>query len=100
VGILLRGPTGPYFQSLMDLSDRDRAVLDFERSWWTMPGSKEASIRTELGMSGTRYYELLRRMIDDPAAYAHDPLTVARLRRHRDRRRRERIEGHADPGLR
>jgi hypothetical protein len=51
-------------------------------------------------MSGTRYYELLRRMIDDPAAYAHDPLTVKRLRRQRDRRRRERIEGRADPGLR
>jgi hypothetical protein len=84
----------------MDLSDRDRAVLDFEQAWWTKPGSKEAAIRTELGMSGTRYYELLRRMIDDPAAYAHDPLTIARLRRQRDRRRRERIEGHADPGLR
>ena len=49
----------------MDLATRDRAVLDFERSWWTKPGSKEAAIRTELGMSGTRYYELLRRMIDD-----------------------------------
>ena len=33
-------------------------------------------------------------------AYDHDPLTVMRLRRERDRRRRERLEGRrADPGL-
>jgi hypothetical protein len=84
----------------MGLSDRERAVLDFERDWWTRPGSKEATIRTELGMSGTRYYELLRRLLDDESAYEHDPLTVKRLRRQRERRRRERIDGHADPGLR
>jgi Protein of unknown function (DUF3263) len=85
---------------LMGLTARDRDILDFERTWWTKPGSKEATIRTELGMSGTRYYELLRSLLDNPAAYEHDPLLVKRLRRQRDRRRRERIEGHADPGLR
>jgi hypothetical protein len=85
---------------LMGLTARDRDILDFERAWWTKPGSKEATIRAELGMSGTRYYELLRGLLDNPAAYEHDPLLVKRLRRQRDRRRRERIEGHADPGLR
>ncbi len=35
----------------MALSDRDRAVLEFERSWWTQPGSKEMAIRTRLGLS-------------------------------------------------
>jgi hypothetical protein len=84
----------------MDLSARDRAILDFERTWWTRAGSKEATIRTELGMSGTRYYELLRRLVDNPSAYEHDPLTVKRLQRERERRRRERIAGRADPGLR
>ena len=33
--------------------------------------------------------------------YAYDPLTVKRLQRQRDRRRRERVEGtRADPELR
>ena len=66
-----------------------------------VPGPKEAAIRTELGFSGTRYYELLRGLLDDASAYAYDPLTVKRLQRQRDRRRRERVEGtRADPELR
>jgi Protein of unknown function (DUF3263) len=85
----------------MGLAVRDRAILDFERCWCTRSGTKEAAIRTELGVSGTRYYELLRALVDNPAAYDYDPLTVARLRRQRERRRRERVEGsRADPGSR
>jgi len=85
----------------MALTRRDRAILDFERGWWTRPGPKEAAIRAELGVSGTRYYEILRGLADDPDAYDYDPLTVARLRRERERRRRERFEGSwADPGSR
>ena len=82
----------------MNLAARDRAILDFERTWWTRSGPKEAAIRTELGLSGTRYYELLRRLLDDVSAYAYDPLTVKRLQRDRDRRRRGRLErSRADP---
>ncbi|MCU1449384.1 MAG: hypothetical protein JWP02_1554, partial [Acidimicrobiales bacterium] len=29
----------------MALSDRERAILDFERSWWAEPGPKELAIR-------------------------------------------------------
>ena len=83
----------------MGLSTRDRAILDFERGWWSRPGPKEAAIRTELGVSATRYYEILRHLVDVPEAYDYDPLTVKRVRRERDRRRRERLEGRqADPG--
>jgi hypothetical protein len=86
---------------LMPLSDRERAILDFERGWWTRPGPKEAAIRAELGVSATRYYEILRSLVDRPEAFEYDPLTVSRVRRERDRRRRERIEGSwADPGPR
>jgi len=85
----------------MALSDRERAILDFERGWWTRPGPKEAAIRAELGVSATRYYEILRSLVDRPEAFEYDPLTVSRVRRERDRRRRERIEGSwADPGHR
>ena len=77
----------------MELSARDRAILDFERGWWRLPGSKERAIRDHLGMSSTRYYERLGALLDEPAAAAYDPLTVKRARRMRDVRRRTRIEG-------
>jgi hypothetical protein len=85
----------------MELSARDRSLLDFERSWWRLPGRKQTAIRARLGMSPTRYYRRLGELIDQPAAFAYDPLTVMRLRRYRDDRRRARFEGRrADPGSR
>lgn len=83
----------------MELSARDRAILDFEQSWWRLPGPKEAQIRARLDLSGTRYYQRLGELMEMPAALAYDPLTVKRLRRYRDLRRRARHEGRrADPG--
>lgn len=79
----------------MGLSEREKAILDFERRWWTLPGPKEASIRQNLSLSGTRYYELLGRLLDSPEALGYDPLVVRRLRRLRDRRRRARFEGRS-----
>lgn len=66
------------------LSDLDRAVLEFEGSWWLHPGPKDRAVREILGVSATRYYQILRRLIDDPAAVEAEPLTVRRLRRVRD----------------
>lgn len=77
----------------MPLTDRDRAILDFERSWWTIGGLKETAIQERFELSASRYYELLGELMDDPAAMAHDPLLVRRLRRLRDARRRARTEG-------
>ncbi len=77
----------------MALTDRDRAILDFERTWWTEPGPKDAAIREHFELSGTRYYQLLTELLDDPEALGYDPLLVRRLRRVRERRRRARIEG-------
>jgi hypothetical protein len=76
----------------MALTERDRAILDVERSWWTEPGTKEEVIRARLALSGTRYYELLGALVESPDALDHDPLLVRRLRRSRDRRRRARYE--------
>ena len=95
------GGRADHYRGPMGLSARDRAILDLERSWWTRAGTKEAAIRERIGISSARYYALLRGLIDTPAAYEHDPLTVKRLRRRRDLRRRERLEGRrADPGSR
>ncbi|MFG3308561.1 DUF3263 domain-containing protein [Streptomyces wuyuanensis] len=73
-----------------DLSVRDRAVLAFERASWAGPGAKERAIREELGISPTRYHQLLNALLDDPRALAHDPVTVNRLRRVREAQRARR----------
>ena len=65
------------------LGERDNAVLEFESSWWLYPGPKDRAIREYLGMSATRYYQVLRRLVEDPEAMRHDPLTVKRLRKMR-----------------
>jgi hypothetical protein len=82
----------------MGLSERDAAILDLERSAWTLPGRKEALVRERLGLSPTTYYKLLAALLDDPDALAHDPLVVRRLRRVRDQRRRARFEGRSADG--
>ena len=76
----------------MALTERDRAIIEFERSWWSEEGSKESIIRERFELSTTRYYELLGDLIDSEEAYEFDPLVIRRLRRMRDRRRRARFE--------
>jgi hypothetical protein len=65
------------------LDERAREILAFERRWWRHAGAKEQAVRDTFGLSGTRYYQLLNALLDDPAALAHDPVLVARLRRLR-----------------
>ena len=80
----------------MPLTDRDRALLDFEVEWRRHAGAKEEAIRAELGMSPARYYQLLGRLIDTTEAQEHDPMLVKRLRRLRDARLHERAVRSAD----
>ena len=82
----------------MALSDRDRDILDFERTWWTEARSKELGIRERFELSPTRYYQVLNELLDSPDAMAYDPLLVRRLRRLRERRRRARYEGRSAGG--
>lgn len=72
------------------LSERDTAILGFERHWWKYAGAKEQAIRDQFQMSATRYYQVLNALIDRPEALAHDPLLVKRLRRLRAARQRAR----------
>ena len=73
-----------------DLTDRDREILAFERQWWKYAGAKEQAVRELFGLSATRYYQVLNALIDSPAALAHDPMLVKRLRRMRSTRQRAR----------
>lgn len=77
----------------MPLTDRDRAILDFERTWWSEPGPKGAAIQARIGLSPARYYRVLADLIGSPEAAAYDPLVVRRLRKLQRNRRRARIEG-------
>ena len=79
--------------SVGPLGERERGVLHFERQWWRHAGAKEEAIRREFGVDPTAYYQLLSRLIDDPAALAYDPMLVKRLQRQRASRRRRRFQG-------
>lgn len=68
-------------------------MLDLERLAWTLPTSKEVEVRERFGISPSSYYKALAVLVERPAAYAYDPLTVLRVRRQRSRRRRTRFEG-------
>ena len=72
------------------LSDRDAAILEFERQWWKYSGAKETAVREKFDMSATRYYQVLNALIDRPEALEADPLLVRRLRRLRAARQRQR----------
>jgi hypothetical protein len=73
-----------------ELTERDRAILAFERQWWKYAGAKEQSIREQFDMSATRYYQVLNALLDRPEALAADPMLVKRLRRLRTARQRAR----------
>jgi len=79
------------------LSEREVRILAFERNWWRQPGAKEQGIRDMLGMSATRYYQMLNELIDRPEALAFEPVLVKRLRRQRAKRERIR-SAQADRG--
>jgi hypothetical protein len=72
------------------LTEQQRGILAFERRWWRHAGAKEQAIRDLFGVSSTRYYQMLNALLDDPAALAHDPVLVKRLRRLRATRARAR----------
>jgi hypothetical protein len=68
------------------LSERDIAILAFERQWWRNPSVKEEAIRAEFGLSAARYYQVLGALVDSPLALAHDPMLIKRLQRMREAR--------------
>lgn len=75
----------------MELSQRDIDILDFERSWWKHAGAKDRAIKERFDMSATRYYQLLNELLENPAAMAHDPILIKRLKRLRLYRQRQRV---------
>ena len=82
----------------MSLTEREQAILDFERGWWTGAGVKDLMLRERFNCSADDYYNELNRLLDSPEALAYDPLVVRRLQRARERRRRMRLDGTSETG--
>jgi len=78
-----------------DLTDAQRAMLDFEREHWRYPAGKEVEVRQRFDLSLATYQQLLNTLLDEPAAMAHAPATVRRLRRLRQKRLAARRQGRA-----
>nr|WP_291794855.1 DUF3263 domain-containing protein [Brevibacterium sp.] len=72
------------------MSALDQEILEFERTWFTYGGAKDHAIRERFDMSAGAYFQRLAVLLDDPHAYAHDPVLIKRLRRIRDGRQRNR----------
>jgi hypothetical protein len=77
----------------VSLTERQRAMLDLERTWWTLDRERDLAIRERFACPPETYYRELNELLDDPDALDYDPLVVRRLRRLRDRRRRARLDG-------
>jgi hypothetical protein len=80
----------PSVEEADGLTQREREILAFERQWWKYAGAKEQAIHELFGVSPTRYYQLVNRLIDKRAALEADPMLVKRLRRLRSGRERAR----------
>jgi hypothetical protein len=83
-----RAAAGAGQLSLLELcmDERDRAVLAFARRHQQRRDVGDR-VERELGLSPTRYFQLLLAMLDRPEVAAADPELVTRLRAMRDRRR-------------
>lgn len=78
-----------------ELSARDRAVLEFERSYWhpAYIGLKDTAVRELFGMTWVRYVQVLHAILEKPEAEVYDPQLVRQLVRLRDARLERRRHG-------
>lgn len=69
-----------------------RAILDIEKRWLNRldRAGKASEIRERLGITPTRYAQMLLRVIDDPEAIASEPMLVGAVRRRLESRMRAR----------
>jgi hypothetical protein len=72
------------------ITERQKALLDFERTWWAQDRPKDLVIRERFGCSPQEYSSELNEVLELPEAREYDPLLVRRLERRRLRRHRDR----------
>jgi hypothetical protein len=76
----------PSLLQVGELTDRERELLDFERTWWRYQGAREDEIRRRFAMTATRHAQVVNALVDRPAAIAYAPDVCRRWRERRSRR--------------
>lgn len=72
---------GQQFDGETGLTDRDKAILDFEEPYGGMHnGHKENEIVEKFDMRPTRYYQILNTLIHTTGALDYKPMLVKKLR--------------------
>ncbi|AYR01540.1 helix-turn-helix DNA-binding domain protein [Arthrobacter phage Seahorse] len=65
------------------LTDAQKRMIDVAVGTYKYTGSLELDAQREFGLSPTRYWQEVNRLIDTEAAVAYSPAAVARLRARR-----------------
>jgi hypothetical protein len=76
-----------------ELTERELTALDIEARLFTKPGARHQAVADRLGLGWAQYGQMLNALLDKPAALAHDPVLVNRLRRRREAARASRTHG-------
>ncbi|WP_144793591.1 DUF3263 domain-containing protein [Kocuria palustris] len=66
------------------LDATQRAILELEKRRFKYQGAKERTIRAELGLPVTEYYQRLNALLDSPLAWQAEPALARRLSEQRD----------------
>ena len=61
------------------LTATEQHMLEFEKRSWHYAGAKDRDISDTFGLTPTRYYQKLARLITTERAYAFDPMLIDRL---------------------
>ena len=77
--------------------DLDARVLAFEQAHPQIGPAKNEAIRSQLGLTPVRYYQLVARLAESAEALQSDPVLVHRLRRLREQHARERDDRAVPP---
>lgn len=69
------------------MSELEEQLLEVWKKW-PLDSQRDRRLNeyARLGLSETRALQVVNRLLTDPAAWEHDPVTVARVRRLRDSR--------------
>lgn len=69
------------------MSELEEQLLEVWKRW-PLDSQRDRRLNeyARLGLSETRALQVVNRLLTDPAAWEHDPVTVARVRRLRDSR--------------
>lgn len=83
----------------MSLTPTQLGVLAIEAEWIHRVdrGAKSTAIRERLGLSETRYYQVLARLVEEPEAIAVEPVVLGVVRRRLAARRAYRSVTQVEP---